>query len=77
MKCKNLSKILRSATKEVEMTYSTVDAFYIQTDAGVTQHLSELAKNGINISFYVLKNRSIIQDMYKSLQPLKQGQEQK
>jgi two-component system, OmpR family, sensor histidine kinase VicK len=41
--------LLSSSSEEIQMIYSTVSAFYIQDSAGVTQLLSRLAKNGINV----------------------------
>jgi two-component system, OmpR family, sensor histidine kinase VicK len=41
--------LLSSSSEEIQMIYSTVNAFYVQDSVGVTQILSQLAKNGINI----------------------------
>jgi two-component system, OmpR family, sensor histidine kinase VicK len=41
--------LLSSSSEEILMIYSTVNAFYVQESAGVTDLLSQLAKNGINI----------------------------
>src|SRR5205085_7250306 len=41
--------LLSSSSEEIQMIYSTVNAFYIQDSVGVTQLLSRLAKNGINV----------------------------
>jgi signal transduction histidine kinase len=41
--------LLRKATKEVYIIYSTVNAFYMQRDAGIMQFLNQLAEQNISI----------------------------